>query len=395
MTGITTAGNVTKMVDKHKKNNDVKILRDNPKQVVGIIGGGIFGILTALEVAKKGYSVIIFEKEKDVITGASLVNHCRVHMGYHYPRDKKTVTQSLKAKTPFENFFGKSIVRKINNYYMVAKEGSMTDHRDFLSFCKKTNLPHKISWPSGLKISKEKIAVSVKVPEKVFDANRKRDFLLKKISREKNITLLTDAEVVDIKKSNDGFVVSHGLGENKKITNCTALVNATYSAINHINNLLGLPLQTFQYELCELPVALAPWKGTGWMIMDGPFFSAMPFGYSKNHLFYDVELSVLERTIGKTPNFKFGIDYYDTKKRRLERFNKYKEKWKYWIGEIKGCRYLYSMYTTRVVLPKVEKTDMRPTIIKELMPGFWQIFSGKVTTSVPGSIETSNKIDRF
>ncbi len=368
---------------------------DNPKQVIGIIGGGIFGILTALEVAKKGYSVIIFEKEREIMTGASLVNHGRVHMGYHYPRDKKTVIQSLKAKAPFEKFFGKSVVRKINNYYMVAKEGSMTNPKNFLSFCKKMHLPHKISWPSDLKISKEKIAVSVKVPETIFDANRKRNFLLKKISKEKNITLLTNTQVIDLKKDNNGFLVSHGLGDNKETTNCAALVNATYGGINHINNLLGLPLQTFQYELCELPVTSVPWKNTGWMIMDGPFFSAMPFGYSKNHLFYDVELSVLERTIGKLPNFKFGVNYYNTEERRVARFNKYKEKWRPWIGEIKDCRYLYSMYVTRIVLPEAEKTDTRPTITKELLPGFWHIFSGKVTTSVPVAIEISNKIDKF
>ena len=367
------------------------------KQTVGIIGGGIFGILTALEVAKRGYTVIIFEKEKEIMMGASLVNHGRIHMGYHYPRDEKTVVQSLESKEPFEKFFGKSVVRKINNHYMVAKEGSMTNHHDFLSFCKKMNLPHKIAWPSGLKIAREKIAVSTKVPENILDANNMKSFLLKKITSESNITLLTNSEVVNLKKTNTGFSVSYRLGKKEGITNCAALVNATYGAINHINNMLRLPLQTFQYELCELPVTFVPsWKDVGWMIMDGPFFSAMPFGYSKNHLFYDVELSVLERIIGKFPNFKFGINYYNARKKREERFNKYKEKWKSWIvGEIENWKHLYSMYVTRIVLHKTEKTDTRPTIVKELLPGFWQIFSGKVATSIPISIEVGNKIHKF
>lgn len=371
-------------------------IADNSKQVVGIIGGGVFGILTALEVAKKGYSVIVFEKEKEIITGASLVNHGRVHMGYHYPRDKQTVIQSLKAKTPFENFFGKSVVKKINNHYMVAKEGSMTNHNNFLSFCNKMSLPYKMSWPSGLKISKEKIAISVKVPETILDANRMKDFLLKETSQTKNITLLTNSPVVGLEKSKNEFLVNYEPDGKKEVTACAALVNATYGSINYINKLLGLPLQKFQYELCELPVASSvPWEDTGWMIMDGPFFSAMPFGYSGNHLFYDVELSVLERSIGKLPNFKFGIDYYDTAERRAERFNKYRERWKPWIGQINNCKHLYSMYTTRIVLPKSEKTDTRPTIIKELLPGFWQIFSGKITTSVPEAIEIGNKINKF
>lgn len=369
-------------------------IADASKQVVGIIGGGLFGIMTALETAKKGFPVIIFEKEKEIMTGASLVNHARVHMGYHYPRDEETVIQSIRSKEPFEKFFGRSVVRKISNYYMVAKEGSMINRNDFLSFCKKMDLPYKISWPSGLKISKEKIAVSVKVPETIFDANNMKKFLLKKISREKNITLLTNTRVVDIKKNNNGFLLNYRSDNKEGATNCAVLVNATYGSINHVNSMLGLPLQTFQYELCELPVTSVPWKNIGWMIMDGPFFSAMPFGYSKKHLFYDVELSVLERTIGKFPNFKFGINYYDTKKGRAERFNKYKERWEPWI-QVKNWKHHYSMYVVRVILSNVDKTDTRPTIIKELPPGFWQIFSGKIATSVTAATEIGDKINEF
>lgn len=368
---------------------------DASKQVVGIIGGGLFGIMTALEVAKRGFPVIIFEKEKEIITGASLVNHGRIHMGYHYPRDKKTVIQSLKAKMPFETFFGKSIVKKINNHYMVAKEGSMTSHKDFLSFCKKMDLPYKISWPSNLKVSKEKIAVSVKVPETIFDAKRTKGFLLNKLAKANNITLLTDSPVVGLKKNNEGFTVNYGPDNKHGVTNCAALVNATYSGINHINNMLGLPLQTFQYELCEILVTSTPWKNMGWMIMDGPFFSAMPFGYSGNHLFYDVELSVLERVVDKFPNFKYGIDYYNTPKRRERRFNQYQEKWAPWIGELQDHKHLHSMYVPRIVLHKEEKTDKRPTIIDELIPGFWQIFSGKIATSVTAAAELGNKINEF
>ncbi|PIR41927.1 MAG: hypothetical protein COV30_01100 [Candidatus Yanofskybacteria bacterium CG10_big_fil_rev_8_21_14_0_10_37_15] len=369
-------------------------IADASKQVVGIIGGGLFGIMAALEMSKRGFSVIIFEKEKEIMTGASLVNHTRIHMGYHYPRDKKTVIQSLRSKDPFEKFFDGSVVRKIRNYYMVAKEGSMTSHNKFLSFCKKMKLPYKVSWPSGLKILKERIAISTRVPETIFDANNARSFLLKKISQE-NITLLTNSQVVDLDKKNGRFIVNYSSEEKKETAECAALVNATYGAINNINDMLKLPLQTFQYELCELPIVRVPWRGLGWMIMDGPFFSAMPFGYSRNHLFYDVELSVLERTVGKFPSFKFGVDHYNTQKGRVERFNKYKEKWRPWVQGSNNWQYISSMYVTRVVLPNTEKTDTRPTIIKELIPGFWQVFSGKIATSVPVAEEISNKIDKF
>ena len=121
----------------------------------------------------------------------------------------------------------------------------------------------------------------------------------------------------------------------------------------------------------------------------------MPFGFSKNYLFYDVELSVLERVVGKFADFKNTIDYYDNKKRKAERFMKYKEKWRKWFGEVDKCRHIYSMYVIRIVLPNKEKTDARPTTLNELLPGYWQVFSGKITNSVSAAIELSNKIDKF
>jgi hypothetical protein len=131
------------------------------------------------------------------------------------------------------------------------------------------------------------------------------------------------------------------------------------------------------------------------MIMDGPFFSAMPFGFSKNHLFYDVELSVLERSIGEFPTFKFSSKDYDTVANRKERFAKYVEKWKPWLPEIVKCKQVSSMYATRIVLHQAEKTDARPTRVKELVPGFWRIFSGKIATSVPQAIELAQLVDAY
>lgn len=362
---------------------------------VAVIGGGIFGVLSALELAKKGYYVTIFEKESEIIKGASLVNQCRVHMGYHYPRDEKTAKDSLNARGPFEKQFGSKVVRKINNYYMVAKEGSFTNPNNFLKFCKKINLPYKISWPIGFEMHKEKISLSVNVPEKIFDANRKRNFLNKQIEASSNISLLKSAKVINLSQKDKVFQVEYEIGDTKETENFGAIVNATYSATNYINNFLNLPLDTYQYELCEVPVVRTPWSGSGWSVIDGPFFGVMPFGFSKDYLFYDVELSVLDRVIGKFPEFKNTISYYDDEKKKKERFNKYKNKWGKWLKGLDECKHISSMYVTRIVLPNKDKTDTRPTTLNNLLPGYWQVFSGKIANSVPASIELSNEIDKF
>ena len=55
---------------------------------IAIIGAGFFGATIALKLSKK-HTVDLFEKEKDILNGASKINQFRFHMGFHYPRSKK------------------------------------------------------------------------------------------------------------------------------------------------------------------------------------------------------------------------------------------------------------------------------------------------------------------
>ncbi len=370
------------------------VVRGAHRSVV-VIGGGIFGVLSALKIARHGYPVIIFEKEPDILTGASLVNQCRVHMGYHYPRDARTAQQSLQAKISFEDMFRDAIVKRLNNYYLIAKEGSLTTAEDYIAFCKKIGLPYRHEWPKCTHINREKIALSVRVPEQSFDVVRIRSILIKKLSKLPNVTLMTSSPVTGIARRDGVFNVEYEADGEVRTLQSGAIVNATYGGLNHINRFIGVKLHEYQYELCEMPVARTPWRGTGWSIIDGPFFGVMPFGFSKNYLLYDVELSVLERSIGTVPQFTHDVEHYDTPARRAKRFEAYQKKWSPYAPEIRQCKHLYSLYVIRTVLPKKEKTDTRPTLIKNRAPGFWKVFSGKVTTSVPAAVEVAGKVDAY
>jgi hypothetical protein len=121
----------------------------------------------------------------------------------------------------------------------------------------------------------------------------------------------------------------------------------------------------------------------------------MPFGYADEYLFYDVELSVLERSIGKFPSFNFDTKHYDDPSRRAARFEKYIEKWSNWFSGVDECEQVSSMYVVRTVLPKREHNDTRPTVVEEKIPGYWHIFSGKIAHSVPKSRELAIKVEKY
>jgi hypothetical protein len=369
-------------------------VNEHADKTVAVVGGGIFGILSALEIAQKGYPVVIFEKQPEILKGASFINQCRVHMGYHYPRDERTARESRGAAGDFEKMFSPAI-RTIHNYYMMAKEGSLTSAQAYVAFCKKLNLPHKHEWPKGVAISKDKIEVSLKVPERIFDADKLRDLLKAKLAKAPSVALLTGAEVVGLKYTGKAFELQYKSGGMVNTSRFAAVVNAAYDHANTVNSLVGLPLSDYQYETIELLVMQTPWKGVGWFLGDGPFLGAIPFGFSDLHLMYDVDISVLERVVGPLPHLKYSAAYHNEPSRLKKRLAKYHKKWEAILPDIKKYKHAYSLYTTRMVLPKVEKTDARPTLTHELMPGMWQIFSGKITTSVPQAKDLAGKVDAF
>ena len=63
---------------------------------IAIIGSGFFGTSCAIQLAKK-HKVDIFEKKKYILCGASKANQFRFHLGYHYPRSKKTMLEIKKT----------------------------------------------------------------------------------------------------------------------------------------------------------------------------------------------------------------------------------------------------------------------------------------------------------
>ena len=59
---------------------------------IAIIGSGFFGSTIALKLSKS-HKVDLYEKEKDILNGASKINQFRFHLGFHYPRSKKTINE--------------------------------------------------------------------------------------------------------------------------------------------------------------------------------------------------------------------------------------------------------------------------------------------------------------
>ena len=103
---------------------------------IAIIGSGYFGTTLALILNKK-HSVDLYEKEKDILNGASKVNQFRFHLGFHYPRSPKTINEINLSQKLFLNFFPSKVFGKTKNYYSIANKNSKTSFSKYLKFLKK------------------------------------------------------------------------------------------------------------------------------------------------------------------------------------------------------------------------------------------------------------------
>lgn len=358
---------------------------------IAVIGAGFFGTLTALEIARRGFPVQLVEKRAEILTGASFFNYRRVHMGYHYPRDIPTAVECIEGRVSFEQTFTRALVQGLQSYYLLAKEGSFIGLPELGAFCAELGLPLEAQWPEHIPFNRDHFDLATVVPEQLFDAHKARALLMNRLARNPLITLRTNTEVSAVRENAGGYeMVING-----EVQAVSTVVNASYSNLNTIAAGVGATLDDYQYELCEMPVVRAPWGPTAWMVMDGPFFSAVPGDAPGEYVLYDVELSVLERCIARVPAFRHDATYYDDDARRADRFAAYVAKWSPYIANMDACTHVRSQYIVRMVLPYQEATDARTTIIRELAPGFWNIFSGKIARSVLTARQMADEVEAY
>ena len=105
------------------------------KKKIAIIGAGFFGCTIALILSKR-FEVDLYEKERDILNGASFCNQFRFHLGYHYPRSLKTVNEIKKSNNDFIKFYGSDVFGLTQNYYGIVKNKSNTSYKRYINFLK-------------------------------------------------------------------------------------------------------------------------------------------------------------------------------------------------------------------------------------------------------------------
>ncbi|MBD5485269.1 MAG: amino acid oxidase, partial [Lachnospiraceae bacterium] len=172
--------------------------------------------------------------------------------------------------------------------------------------------------------------------------------------------------------------------------------NASYAGINQILALAGYEEFAIKYELCEIILCDVNEKlgRYGFTVMDGPFFSIMPFGKTGLHSLTSVTFTPHTTSYEQLPAFACQTQsggYCSMK--RLGNCNicpaKPDTAFPYmanlarkYLKEEYGFKYKSSLYSMKPILMSSEIDDSRPTVIRTYSenPTFVSVLSGKVNT---------------
>lgn len=357
-----------------------------------IIGAGLYGLYSADYCGKRGEKVLVLEYDDTPFRRATYINQARVHMGYHYPRSYSTAIKSAHYFNRFMEDYDFCVLTKFDQVYATSAAFSWTNAEQFEQFCKNAEIrcdsvdPNKYFQPGmcdGAFLTEEY----------TYDASILRDHFLKEISNYPNVEIQYHARISEIKKTETHYQF---LMENGDRFETDFLLNATYASTNQINQMLGYESFKIKYELCEIILCDVnkKLKDVGITVMDGPFFSIMPFGKTGYHSLTSVTFTPHITSYDSVPTFECqGRSNGFCSPGQLGNCNdcpaKPESAWPYmsnlakkYMKEEYGFEYKKSLFSMKPILKASEIDDSRPTVIKVFStePTFVSVLSGKINT---------------
>ena len=233
------------------------------------------------------------------------------------------------------------------------------------------------------------ISQAFEVEESTFDSTKLRFHLIKE---------LEDCSMIDLKLKT--CVTKGTLGEicllnldNGERVETDGVVLSVYAGTNGLRGKLGLSILPLDFELTEvhLGTVTPSMRGLGFTVMDGPFWSLMPFGNSDLVSLTNVGLTPLRRS-SRLPIFDCqskrtgcsgvklaecgtcDVKPVSTLKHQIQQMSQFLKNEDFFTWE-------KSLVTVKSKLSTSQVDDARPTLIlKEKSKNIWTVFSGKISS---------------
>lgn len=365
-----------------------------------ILGAGLYGLYAARLCGRRGERVLVLERDDEPFRRATYVNQARVHMGYHYPRSLSTAAKSAGYFRRFMEEFGFCVHTEFEQVYATSAEYSWTDAEQFRAFCRAADIRCDRVDPEKY-FHKGLCDGAFLTTEYTYDAALLCDALLEQLAPLPGVTLRYGAQVERLTREGDALRVTLHGGEEHTTS---YLLNATYASCNQVlSNLYAHTAEPpahglfpIKYELCEIILCSVsgPLQNVGLTVMDGPFFSIMPFGKTGYHSLTSVAFTPHETSYEPLPSFPcqersgglcsphqlYNCDLCPARPESAWPYMSHLAR-KY-MNDAYGFEYVRSLYSMKPILKASELDDSRPTVIREAYrsPTVVSVLSGKINT---------------
>lgn len=348
-----------------------------------IIGGGFYGAAIAIYLAKeRGFKrILLVERESSLLTRASYNNQARVHNGYHYPRSFTTAYRSRVNLPKFVRDWPDAVKQDFTKLYAIARRNSKVTAKQFERFCREIGAQIQPADPSLQALFEPRLIENVfLVEEYAFDSTKLASWAERELN-ECGVKVRLDTRVTAILAGPDTTlrtVLQPKTGAEELIS-CRYVFNCTYSGLNQFagdfpGTRTGLKQEVTEMALMQAPPAL---EGLGITVMDGPFFSMMPFParglHTLSHVRYTPHLHWKDET-GIDPYQK--LDDYD----RATRVDRMIRDVGRYLPAVLDAKYVDSLFEIKTVLVKNEGDDGRPILFEKHpeLPGCYSVLGGKI-----------------
>lgn len=350
-----------------------------------VVGGGVFGAWLALDLARRGLSVVLLERESALLRRASYNNQARLHNGYHYPRSILTGLRSRVNSGRFWAEFDDCVDTSFQMYYAVGRRMSNVTAAQFRLFCERIRAPLvPVRDEIAELFDRDLIEEVYKADEAAFDANRLAARLRTALECAR-VDVRTSCEALTVERAADGrsrlVVRAHRRAGGEPCSFAAGFVfNCTYSSMNGLLARSGVQKIALKQELAEIALVAVPpiLKHVGVTVMCGPFFSFMPFPplglhtlshvrYTPHHAWADHESDVDGETrfarAAKPSHFTFM-------QKDAQRY----------MPIVSQFVQQGSLWELKTLLPQSEADDSRPILFKRDvgLPGLTCVLGGKI-----------------
>jgi len=349
-----------------------------------IVGGGFYGLYLAEFLAARLPRVLLCERAADLMGRASYANQARVHNGYHYPR---SVLTALRSRVNFPRFveeFRPAIDVSFEKLYAVARRTSKVTAEQFAESMRRIGAPIEPAAEDVRRLfDSDTVEEVFRTVEYAFDAAELKRLMAERVRRAGvEVRLTTTVERV---RPLPGGTVGVRLNEHGTETEATAgmVFCCAYGQTNTVAAASGLPVIPLKHELAELALVEVPpaLKGLGVTVMDGPFFSCMPFPPRRLHTLSHVRYTPHGHWYDGLPGEPHvrAYDVFDLAQKRTAFPHMVRDAARY-LPAVAGCEYRGSLWEVKTVLPRSESDDSRPILFRpdHGVPNYHVVMGGKI-----------------